>query len=648
MTDGPPTGRGAHRRGFDARLPARLPAWPTWATTVPRRRGSLGGSCRSVPPSRSARSRSSSACSASRSPARRPDRRGRPGRRRRRRRPDPGRGPRAARAPHRAPCRAVPVAFTAGSELAAHREPARRARRLARGRLERAGAGRRARRRSAASAGSACASSAPTSRRRRGLRPRARLRARPDRAPRRPARPRRRDRLRGGTPVRRAARTGRALDRGGGRRHVVQALAVLERPLPVALPVKLYPPRGRDGRTFSRGGAGPHGASRRPFARARPTRWRLPRCRIATARPAARRRQRARGSRPGATRSSRRLARRPAGRGRGLRADAERRADRPGRPGPDVDVRRAAGDPARGALVERSRRPALVAPHAAEADDRGGAGARHRRQVAAVLDDLRRRREPHPQRPARRAPDRPPPRRPRRDFSFNETTGERYGVEGLSRGAGDHQRRAADRARRRRLPGLDDGLQRRLRGGPPDHGADEPRALHLALPARPRRDRQLSGPRPALRQRHRPLAAPADVRRLVVADGGALRHEPAPPVESETAPLVGHRAGARRRDDGPEPLVGETVVEEAGEPSRTTTSSGWSTTAGQLLYDDTWSSTTAASTGSSASGRSRADAGEAEAETKHDDDDDHDRRRRRPRLRRRPPRDDDAGDSTPP
>ena len=108
-------------------------------------------------------------------------------------------------------------------------------------------------------------------------------------------------------------------------------------------------------------------------------------------------------------------------------------------------------------------------------------------------------------------------------FSFNGATGERTRGEGLPRGAGDHQRRAPDRPRRRRLPGLDDGLQRRVRGGPADHRAHEPRALHLALPARPRRDRQLPGHRPQVRQRHRALAAAPHVRRLVVADRRPLR-----------------------------------------------------------------------------------------------------------------------------
>ena len=77
-------------------------------------------------------------------------------------------------------------------------------------------------------------------------------------------------------------------------------------------------------------------------------------------------------------------------------------------------------------------------------------------------------------------------------FSFNEHDRRAHRREGLPRGAGDHQRRARDGPRRRRLPGLDDRLQRRLRGRPADHVAHEPRALHLALPARPRRDGRLS------------------------------------------------------------------------------------------------------------------------------------------------------------
>ena len=134
--------------------------------------------------------------------------------------------------------------------------------------------------------------------------------------------------------------------------------------------------------------------------------------------------------------------------------------------------------------------------------------------VGELRDVLRRRPEPDPQRRARRAPRRRQADRARRDLLVQPDDRRAHGGEGLPRGARDHQRRAPDRPRRRRLPGLDDGLQRRLRGRSADHGADEPRALHLPLPARARRDRRLPRHRPEVRQRHRPLAAPAHVRRL--------------------------------------------------------------------------------------------------------------------------------------
>ena len=138
-------------------------------------------------------------------------------------------------------------------------------------------------------------------------------------------------------------------------------------------------------------------------------------------------------------------------------------------------------------------------------------------------------REPDPQRPARRAPDRRQADRARRDVLVQPRDRRADRREGLPRGAGDHQRRARDRARRRRLPGLDDRVQRGVRGRAADHRAHEPRALHLALPARPRRDRRLPGRRPQVRERHEALAAPADVRRLVLARRLAVRHAAAPP-----------------------------------------------------------------------------------------------------------------------
>jgi hypothetical protein len=122
--------------------------------------------------------------------------------------------------------------------------------------------------------------------------------------------------------------------------------------------------------------------------------------------------------------------------------------------------------------------------------------------VGELRDDLRRRPEPHPQRPARRAPRRRQADRARRDVLVQRHDRRAHGGQGLPRGAGDHQRRAADRARRRRLPGLDDGLQRRVRGGAADHARTN-HALYIShYPLGPRRDRQLPRRRPQVRQRH--------------------------------------------------------------------------------------------------------------------------------------------------
>ena len=82
--------------------------------------------------------------------------------------------------------------------------------------------------------------------------------------------------------------------------------------------------------------------------------------------------------------------------------------------------------------------------------------------------------------PRRRAAD----RRRGELVSFNDATGERTAAKGFLEAPVIINGELADRARRRRLPGLDDRLQRRLRGRAPDHCAHEPRALHQPLPAR--------------------------------------------------------------------------------------------------------------------------------------------------------------------
>ena len=183
--------------------------------------------------------------------------------------------------------------------------------------------------------------------------------------------------------------------------------------------------------------------------------------------------------------SSRRPARRPtrtsrgsrepstAAEGRGLRRQRRRqRARRAGRS--RARARRSAlggAHPRRGASVRRTVSRSSRSPGTAAALDRRGAGDgdhRHRRRptrrsTAAIANRIH-----NVQLVAHLVDDKLIA--PGATFSFNGATGERSADEGLPRGAGDHQRRAADRARRRRLPGVDDRLQRRVRGGPADHG----------------------------------------------------------------------------------------------------------------------------------------------------------------------------------
>ena len=109
-------------------------------------------------------------------------------------------------------------------------------------------------------------------------------------------------------------------------------------------------------------------------------------------------------------------------------------------------------------------------------------------------------------------------------FSFNKTTGERNAAKGFLVAPVIVNGELTTGPRRRRLPGLDDRVQRGLRGRPEDHGAHEPRPLHQPLPAGSRRDRELSRRRSEVRERHGQLAAAAHVRQLVVADGRPLRH----------------------------------------------------------------------------------------------------------------------------
>ena len=193
------------------------------------------------------------------------------------------------------------------------------------------------------------------------------------------------------------------------------------------------------------------------------------------------------------------------------------------------------------------RRPPRRRAAAAEAHDRRRPPDGHRRRRRLLHDRVRRHREPDPQRPARRAPRRRQADRARRDVLVQRHDRRAHRREGLPRGARDHQRRGHDRPRRRRLPGLDDRLQRRLRGGAADPRAGQPRALHQPLPAGPRRDRRLPRRRPEVRQRHPALAAAADVRRLLLAHRDALRDADRPEGREHDRAARRARQGRRSR-----------------------------------------------------------------------------------------------------
>ena len=145
-------------------------------------------------------------------------------------------------------------------------------------------------------------------------------------------------------------------------------------------------------------------------------------------------------------------------------------------PGPAVDGRaraRRAEDGRQRCSPPRSRR---AEPHGAdrgrhagaEADDRGRAGDGDHRARLELHDVLRRRPEPASttsQLVAHLVDD--TLIAPGKDVLVQRDDRRAERRQGLPRGAGDHQRRAPERARRRRLPGLDDRVQRRVRGGLP-------------------------------------------------------------------------------------------------------------------------------------------------------------------------------------
>ena len=202
-------------------------------------------------------------------------------------------------------------------------------------------------------------------------------------------------------------------------------------------------------------------------------------------------------------------------------------------------------------------------------------------------------------------------------FSFNQATGERTADKGFREAPVIINGELTNGPRRRRLPGLDDGLQRRLRGWPEDHRADEPRALHQPLPAGPRRDGQLPGRRPEVRQRHGALAAAAHLRRLVLARRRALRRA-AEPARRERDRSRSSTPGTRRSKRVPDPalFVGQTSVEESGEPRAVDERRAQGLHERRARCSTTTRGTrpTAASRASSTSGRSRGRQAAAEEE----------------------------------
>ena len=196
----------------------------------------------------------------------------------------------------------------------------------------------------------------------------------------------------------------------------------------------------------------------------------------------------------------------------------------PAQPGLALDVRKSMA-----AILAAAERPAnrvarlVLLGGAAEPVDCRGGGARDHGDGRRIRDLLRRRAQPDPQCPARGPPGRSEADRSRRDVLVQQDDRRPLRRPRLPRSPCDHQRRGSDRSRGRRLPGLDHGLQRRVRRRVADHRPHEPRALHLALPPRSRCDRRLPRRRPEVRQRHRSLAAAAHVGQLVLADGRAVR-----------------------------------------------------------------------------------------------------------------------------
>ena len=211
----------------------------------------------------------------------------------------------------------------------------------------------------------------------------------------------------------------------------------------------------------------------------------------------------------------------------------------PQQPGLALDVpRSAAARPRRSAGGRRSRPHCAARRHVGERRPHDGdcdGDGDHRRRLQ-LRDVLRRGREPHPQRPARRPPVDGKLIAPGATFSFNQATGERTAAKGfleapviingeLSTGLGGGVCQVSTTV-----------FNAAYEAGLPITARTN-HALYIShYPLGPRRHRRLPGHRPEVRQRHRPLAPAPHVRRLVVARRHALRSAAAPPRRRRTRP----------------------------------------------------------------------------------------------------------------
>ena len=174
-------------------------------------------------------------------------------------------------------------------------------------------------------------------------------------------------------------------------------------------------------------------------------------------------------------------------------------------------------------------------------------------------------------------------------FSLNEAIGERTEERGFRPAPVIIGNEYAEEVGRRHLTGRDDGVQRRLGGGPEDHGAASALALHQPLPARPRRDRVLAVARPEVRERHGRLGARAGASPKATASAS---RSTAASRGASTAPRARSSSPGEvpiERVEDPTLAKGKQIVEEEGAPpSRTSATRKVYSADGELIHSETW------------------------------------------------------------